>query len=140
MPRKLHPKIREEVRLRARNLCEYCHTDERWQCVEFTIDHIDPGAGDNIDNLALACFHCNRRKSDETEFVDAATGEVTTLFNPRSSQWSDHFEWSDDGILIVPKTQIGRVTLELLDLNRTRILRIREADALVGRHPPVEDR
>lgn len=42
MPRKVAVAIRELVRKRANFLCEYCHTDERWQCVRFTVDHLTP--------------------------------------------------------------------------------------------------
>lgn len=98
-----------------------------------------PGQGDGLDNLALACFHCNRRKSDKTDVFDESTGKSIRLFNPRLDKWSDHFEWSEYGILIVPKSQIGRATTDLLNHNRPRILRIREADISAARHPPVED-
>lgn len=40
MPRKLATVVREQIRQRANSLCEYCHTDERWQCVRFTVDHL----------------------------------------------------------------------------------------------------
>jgi hypothetical protein len=61
------------------------------------------------------------------------------LFNPRRQNWKEHFEWSKDGLQIVPKTSIGRVTVKVLELNRERILWIREADVAVNRHPPIED-
>ena len=53
------------IRQRANFLCEYCHASEKWQYVPFTIEHIIPLAKngtDSLDNLALACFHCNRKK------------------------------------------------------------------------------
>lgn len=40
--RKLPADVRQQVRLRAALLCEYCHTNERWQYVRFTIDHLTP--------------------------------------------------------------------------------------------------
>ncbi len=61
------------------------------------------------------------------------------LFNPRQHTWSEHFSWSNDGTQILPLTAIGRVTVDLLELNRERIMRIRWADVLVGRHPPEDD-
>ena len=142
MPRKLSATLREQVRRRAAYLCEYCHTNERWQYVRFTIDHLIPlseAAGDAPENLALACFHCNRRKSEKLSATDSETGELTPLFNPRQHRWSQHFIWSADGLRIIPQTTIGRVTVELLELNRQRILAIRFADAAIGRHPPADD-
>ncbi|MDQ3712415.1 MAG: HNH endonuclease [Acidobacteriota bacterium] len=138
MARRISADVREKVRQRATFLCEYCHTNERWQYVRFTIDHIIPNGDDSIENLALACFHCNRRKSNKTEILDTKTNEIISLFNPREHFWNEHFIWSNK-ILIVPKTTIGRVTIELLKLNRERILRIREADVVVNRHPPPKD-
>jgi hypothetical protein len=54
-------------------------------------------------------------------------------------QWSEHFIWSNDGLNIIPLTDIGRATVETLDLNRLRILNIRQADVVVERHPPAGD-
>jgi len=61
------------------------------------------------------------------------------LFNPRKNAWKDHFIWSDDGIQIIGITAIGRVTVSTLDLNRNRVLNIRLADKMIGRHPPEGD-
>lgn len=67
-------------------------------------------------------------------------GQNIPLFDPRIDKWRDHFEWSDDGLRIVAKTPQAAVTLDLLELNRPRILRIREADIAIDRHPPMSDR
>lgn len=139
MSRKIAEDLREQVCLRAGFLCEYCHTSERWQYVRFTIDHILPNEDDSPENLALACFHCNRRKSNKTFVFDEQNAKEIPLFNPRADFWKDHFEWSDDGIMIIAKTETGRITIDLLELNRERILQIRRADVAVNRHPPNED-
>lgn len=128
MPRKIPSDIQERVRLRANFLCEYCHANERWQYVRFTIDHVTAGGPDTLENLALACFHCNRRKSDKQ-----------SLFNPRKDRWADHFQWSSDGLHVLPLTGTGRMTVEVLELNRERILPIRQADVAINRHPPPDD-
>jgi hypothetical protein len=134
--------VQELVRSRANQLCEYCHTNERWQYVRFTIDHLSPvveSGGDEPDNLALACFHCNRRKSNRQVAIDPVTGHEVALFNPRQQHWAEHFLWSADGLHILALTAVGRATVELLELNRARVLRIRAADVRVDRHPPVAD-
>jgi len=138
----LSSNIRAMVRQRAKGLCEYCHTAETWQYVEFTIDHVIPlssQGADSLENLALACFACNRRKSSNTEAEDPESGEKVPLFNPRLSCWSDHFRWSVDRLNIVGITAIGRATVAALSLNRPRILKIREADVAINRHPPTDD-
>jgi hypothetical protein len=140
--RKVPPGIQEQVRRRARYLCEYCHTSEQWQYVRFTVDHIVPliqGGSDAPDNLALACFHCNRRKSGRLTAPDPESGEEVPLFNPRQHVWSEYFIWSADGLFIIGLTPTGRATVEALALNRERAVRIRAADVIVGRHPPEDD-
>ncbi|MCT7972801.1 HNH endonuclease [Laspinema olomoucense] len=138
----LSEQIQAEVRQRAKGLCEYCHASEQWQYVQFTIDHIMPvvaGGSNDIDNLALACFHCNRRKGRSQAALDSESGETVQLFNPRCDRWRKHFRWSEDCLRLIGTTPIGRATIEALALNRERILGIRAADYAVGRHPPSED-
>lgn len=139
---KIPEAVQEQVRQRAKYLCEYCHASERWQYVRFTVDHVFPldrGGADSQDNLALACFHCNRRKTDKVTAIAPQTGLEVPLFNPRQAHWSDHFIWSADGLLIIGLTPIGQATIEALALNRERTINIRAADKEVGRHPPADD-
>ena len=58
----ISPAKKRLIRQRAGERCEYCHADERWQFVLFTVDHVTPrslGGDDTADNLALACRNCN---------------------------------------------------------------------------------
>jgi HNH endonuclease len=137
---------RRVVRERAQSRCEYCHADERWQFIRFTIDHIRPqsaGGSDEVDNLALACRNCNERRGNHSEGRDVETGKVAPIFNPRQELWADHFAWDVTRIRIVGHTPTGRVTIDLLDLNDDRhdgaVLRIRRRDLTDGYHPPPED-
>jgi 5-methylcytosine-specific restriction endonuclease McrA len=137
---KLPTQLRELVRQRATYLCEYCQTNERWQYVRFTIDHVVPlraGGSDDFENLALSCFHCNRRKSNKQTAIDPLTTEEVQLFNPRKDEWLAHFSWSSDGLEIQATTAAGRATIELLEMNRARIIEIRRVDVVAGRHPPA---
>lgn len=142
MADKLSANLQKLIRHRANFLCEYCHANETWQHTQFTIDHLVPtvaGGKSILENLALACFHCNRRKSDHQSAIDPSTGEAVLLFNPRQHQWKEHFVWSASGLLVIPLTAIGRATCDLLDFNRERAMRIRQADLEVKRHPPNDD-
>lgn len=138
---------RQEARRRAQGLCEYCHANERWQFVRFTIDHVVPqslGGSDEIDNLALACRNCNERRGNRTRAADPAVGSVADVFDPRSDVWNDHFAWDDERLRIVGQTDTGRATAELLDFNDERhggaAVRIRRRDRDDGYHPPEGDR
>jgi hypothetical protein len=140
--RYLSAETQVQVRQRARYLCEYCHTSEQWQYIKFTIDHVIPlnrGGLNDLDNLALACFHCNRRKSNKITAIDEETQQEVLLFNPRYHNWKDHFIWSKNKLCIIGLTPTGRATINRLSFNRTRVIDIRSADVEVGRHPPSDD-
>ena len=112
-----------------------------WQYVPFKVDHITPtslGEKTELENLALACFHCNRCKSNVVKAIDPETIKVG-LFHTRKDTWSEHFIWSKDGLFIVALTAMGRATLIKLELNRERVIYIRTEDVLIGRHPPEGD-
>ncbi len=139
---KIPEPIQQQVRHRSNHLCEYCHASERWQYVKFTVDHVLPvslGGTNNLENLALACFHCNRRKTNRLTAIDPESGEIVPLFNPRQDSWKEHFIWSADKLQVIGLTEIGQATIATLDLNRERIIHIRAADLEIGRHPPVDD-
>jgi hypothetical protein len=94
------------------------------------VDHViaeKHGGKTSLENLALCCVLCNRRKGSDLSSIDPATGELRPLFNPRLDRWVNHFELH--GGEIVPRTSEGRVTVKLLRLNLP--LRIREREALV---------
>ncbi|MHC5675729.1 HNH endonuclease [Nostoc sp.] len=131
-----------QVRQRAKSLCEYCHASEQWQYVSFTVDHVIPltkGGANLIDNLALACFHCNRQKSDKLKAFDEQSLSEVPLFNPRTDSWQEHFIWSTDTLSIIGLTPTGRATVAALAFNRPRIINIRDADREIRRHPPPDD-
>jgi HNH endonuclease len=128
--------LRELVRRRAGHRCEYCRLRENDVRLAHEVDHIVASkhrGKTQDDNLALACFVCNRYKGSDIASIDIETGQVVRLFNPRTDSWSDHFEY--DGARIVPLTSVGRVTEHLLQLNRRERLRVREILILGGRYP-----
>ena len=90
-----------------------------------------------MENLALACVSCSLRKGARESAKDPSNGIETPLFNPRMQVWGDHFEW--DTVHVRARTQVGRVTMELLQMNRPVLVSIREAEATLGRHPPPAD-
>jgi hypothetical protein len=120
--------LRESVRSGAANRCEYCriHQDAE-PMFRFHVEHVIPrqhGGIDDLENLALACGHCNRRKGPNLTAIEPQTGYITPLFNPRSQVWEEHFKL--DGGVISGSTPIGRATVLLLQMNSTRRVHFRE--------------
>ena len=111
--------LREQVVERAAKRCEYCLLPSSFALIDFEIDHViakQHGGEDTLDNLALACFRCNRRKGTNLSSVDPDTSEVIPLFNPRVQRWNEHFRLDADGV-IRALTLTGRVTLHFLQFN-----------------------
>src|SRR5438132_2873790 len=120
--------LRELVRLRAGRRCEYCLLHEEDAHLSHEPDHIIAikHQGSTVrENLAWTCFVCNRFKGSDIASLDAETGKLARLFNPRTDRWSDHFQL--EGARIVPLTPEGRVTERMLQLNLPKRIRLRRA-------------
>lgn len=114
--------------IRANRRCEYCHVPSAAFRGPFHVDHIlarQHGGQTDLDNLALACGCCNRHKGPNIAGRDRETGEMVRLFHPRHDQWADHFAWN--GPDLIGKTQIGRVTIDVLAINHPGLRAIRVA-------------
>jgi 5-methylcytosine-specific restriction endonuclease McrA len=112
--------IRALVRERARGRCEYCRISEEFTLHAHEVDHIvavKHGGPGSFENLALSCVLCNKHKGADLASNDPVTGLLEPLFNPRRENWRDHFIWRDAEI--APLTGIGRVTVRLLQFNRS---------------------
>jgi 5-methylcytosine-specific restriction endonuclease McrA len=111
--------LREFVRRRAGNACEYCRLpQEATPLIAFHVEHIvsrQHGGSDDPSGLALACDRCNAYKGPNITSIDPETGTVTALFHPRTDLWSDHFAIRDGRA--VGLTPSGRATLRLLNMN-----------------------
>jgi len=129
--------IRRQVAERARNYCEYCLISQDYTGSAHQIDHIiaeKHGGQTTMDNLALSCTLCNRRKGSDISSLDPETGEVVPLFHPRIQNWIDHFKL--DGFQIVGLTPEGRTTVEFLQLNSFERLMERAELIRAERYPP----
>ncbi|MEZ4594573.1 MAG: HNH endonuclease signature motif containing protein [Chloroflexota bacterium] len=128
--------VREKLSERAQKRCEYCLLSEAASIKRHEPDHIIPkkhGGEDKLENLAWACFQCNRYKGSEVAAFDAETGELTPLFNPRQHKWHDHFAYESGEI--IPRSRIGRVTILVLQLNRPGRIAVRAKLAKSGHYP-----
>jgi hypothetical protein len=121
--------IKERVRQRAKNRCEYCLSRQEYVLGRLQIDHIQPvakGGTNNEDNLCLACELCNQYKWTQTEGLDPDSGKVVSLFNPRNQKWKEHFTWNVNGAEIIGTTDCGRATIEALRLNNNLAIIVRK--------------
>jgi len=135
-PARISPGLRKEVRERAKGCCEYCLLPEEQAFFPYEPDHIiatKHRGKSNTDNLALACFDCNRFKGSDIASIDPVSGELIPLFNPRSQDWSEHFRIA--GSRIEPRTAIGRVTELILRLNLPSRVEVRKILIAIGRYP-----
>jgi len=128
--------LRREVRERAGARCEYCLLPESQAVPPHEPDHLIAVKHDGqttSENLALACFLCNRFKGSDIASIDAVTSELVGLFNPRTQRWFEHFRL--DGAYIVPLTAVGRVTEKLLRFNIPSRVGIRARLIEHGKYP-----
>ena len=73
---------------------EYCLISEQDFLAPHEPDHIvatQHGGQTSLENLALACYDCNRPKGPNIASVDPQTGQSVFLFNPRRERWAEHF-------------------------------------------------
>jgi hypothetical protein len=127
----------EQVRRRANDACEYCHMPRAlYPTVPFPVDHIiaQQHRGPTVlDNLALACLHDNSHKGPNIAGIDPLTKKLTKLFNPRRHKWERHFRWN--GPLLVGRTAVGRVTIDVLPMNDPVVVEVRAALRAEGLFP-----
>ena len=130
---------RQFVAERAGNFCEYCRCSFDFSSSPYAVEHIYPrvsGGTDERENLAWACQGCNGHKLAATEAGDPLTGAQAALCHPRFDQWSEHFQWSIDGLVLLGLTPTGRATIERLQLNRSRVINLRRVLQAFGMPPP----
>jgi len=119
--------VRQLVRERAGNRCEYCRLRQHeGAAIRFHVEHVRPrqhGGSDDPENLALACPTCNWNKGPNMSAVDPETDRLTPLYNPRSDRWKEHF--GIVGVEIVGLTNVGRATTRLLRMNDPEYVEVR---------------
>ena len=141
MPRRKHipEELKDQIAQKASFLCEYCKSPKRYSPGPFNIEHIVPiskGGNSDVQNLAYSCSGCNGHKYNKIEASDPIDELVVPLFNPRKDSWSDHFIWSEDGLLIIGISPTGRASTETFRLNRKELINLRKILLVVGEHPP----
>ena len=129
--------LRRQVIARAGNCCEYCLLPQDLVASTHQVDHViaeKHGGRTALENLALSCTVCNRRKGSDISSLDPVTGSLVPLFNPRTQRWSEHFRL--DGGHIVGMTAEGRTTVVFLQFNAVERLVERVAFLRAGWYLP----
>src|SRR3954469_18300623 len=108
----MESQLRDVIRIRARDCCEYCRLPRKYQLLPFHVEHIvakQHGGSDDPENLAWSCDRCNAYKGPNLSSIDPVSGGIVTLFHPRQDIWQEHFALRDPEILGV--SAIGRATV-----------------------------
>jgi hypothetical protein len=130
--------LRRLVRERAKGLCEYCLIHEDDAYLGCQVDHIiseKHGGLTDESNLAYACIFCNRYKGSDIASL-SKTNILTRFYNPRQDKWSEHFSLLD--VEITALTEIGEVTVRILDMNHNERLLERQELKELSRYPSKE--
>src|SRR4051812_39538867 len=83
---------------RAFHVCEYCLVHETDCYLGCEADHVlsvKHGGLTIPENLAYACFHCNRHKGTDLGSISRITGSLVRFYNPRLDIWKEHFYFDE---------------------------------------------
>lgn len=91
---------RDNLRLDFQDICGYCGKSIYVSRLQFEIDHLEPKSiaprkEHDYHNLVYACFQCNRKKYNNTNFID-----------PASEEYDHHLKRENDGAIIT-LTDVG---------------------------------
>jgi 5-methylcytosine-specific restriction endonuclease McrA len=128
--------LRRQVQERAQGRCEYCLIHESDMYYPHEADHViaeKHGGATSLENLAWACFYCNRFKGSDLASVDPTSQKVVFLFNPREQRWKRHFRLN--GGRIEGITASSRATVALLHLNDAERVAYRLGLIDLGHYP-----
>lgn len=135
----MNDKVIDAVKRRAGHACEYCRLPDTVHPGTFELEHIiarQHSGDESLANLAYSCLRCNRKKGPNIAGL-AGHGprrKLVPLFNPRRHIWRVHFRF--DGAIVIGRTAIGRVTVEVLGMNEPVRLALRESLIAEGKFPP----
>lgn len=118
--------LRQLVRDRAGNRCEYCGLPADFTDAPFQVDHIiaeKHHGPTNAANLSWSCLYCNSFKGPNIAGWSEEEQAVVRLFHPRQDEWYEHFAW--DGPRLLGLTSVGRVTIDVLNINEPEAVEFR---------------
>lgn len=133
---RISKQLRLKVSERAEGRCEYCRMHEDDMFLGFEVDHViavKHSGSSTFDNLAYCCPHCNQHKGSDIASYVKSTQTIVPLFNPRTQLWQNYFD--HDLGKISGKNDIGKVTVNLLQMNAVDLLVLRQLLTELNRFP-----
>ena len=103
---------------RAGNRCEYCLIMADVAFFPHEVDHVvaeKHGGATDIDNLAFACWRCNRHKGSDLTSFDPQTRQLSPCSTYARKSGQSTSLTKEKGIIGL--TPEGRTTVNLLRLN-----------------------
>jgi 5-methylcytosine-specific restriction endonuclease McrA len=122
---------KETLRVDFIYACAYCTmTEFEAQGIRMTIDHYEPKSErteliNNYENLMYSCDDCNMLKGDRYP-PQAARDAGHRFFRPDQDYRHEHFEKDSESMALEGISNVGRFTIECIDLNRLTLLRLRK--------------
>jgi hypothetical protein len=110
--------------------------NERNSFLPFEIDHIislKHGGGNEPENLAYCCPHCNQNKGTDLTTFLSGYSDIQVIFNPRLDKWNAHFDVAEGEI--IAKTKTAAATIKLLKFNEPDRLILRKLLFEIGLYP-----
>jgi 5-methylcytosine-specific restriction endonuclease McrA len=128
-PGKKYTEYRQTLRKDFFYSCAYCAiTEFEAQSIRMTIDHYEPRNArrdleNEYNNLMYACGVCNERKGDRYPSPEVRE-KGHRFFRPDADVRADHFELEE--LQLKSKSEVGAFTVNMLDLNREALLKLRD--------------
>ncbi len=138
---RISDELRRKIAKAAKYRCGYCLMPQAIIPMPLEIEHIlaqSASGTDDENNLWLACRACNSYKHAKTHGFDQITNQEIALFNPRTQNWEDHFEFDSTTGEIVCKTACGRATSVALRMNEEQSISARVLWVNAGWYPPKD--
>lgn len=129
----MNERLRDLVRQRAQDRCEYCRLPQLGTVLPHEVDHIRAQKHNGLstlENLCWACAWCNAYNGSDIAAYPPGAEVIVPLFNPRLDAWGDHFNW--DEAMLRGKTPVGQATITLLRINQAERVSHRQALMQLG--------
>jgi 5-methylcytosine-specific restriction endonuclease McrA len=122
----------QELRIDFIYSCAYCGiTEFEAQGIRMTIDHYEPRRfypklENDYGNLMYCCDRCNTLKGDRNPSLSHRERGLR-FFRPDQDYRHEHFSGSEEApFRLNGRTPTGDFTIEFLDLNRQKLVKLRE--------------